>query len=116
MSLELPPIPDAERTPLVEALLDLVRALIDRVQQGDETIQQLRDEIALLKGQPPRPQIRPSILPLPTPPNDTPTGPAPRRRGKPSGPRNVELTIDRELSLHPAPLPEGARFKVRTDS
>ena len=111
MSFEVPPIPDAERTPLVMSLLDLVRSLLDRVQQGDETIQQLRDEIALLKGQKPRPQIRPSILPLPTPPNDTATGKSPRRRGKPSGPRNVELTIDREVALHPATLPEGAIFK-----
>ena len=110
MKLELPPIPDAERTPLVETLLDLLRQVVDRVQQLEETSQQLRDEIARLKGQKPRPPLQPSILQLPTPPNET--APAkPRQRGKPSGPRNVELAIDREVPLHPATLPEGAIFK-----
>jgi hypothetical protein len=111
MRLALPPIPDAERTPLVETLLDLVRQLLDRVHQLEETNQLLRDEIALFKGQKPRPQLQPSILPLPAPPNDAPTGKPPRRRGKPSGPRNVELAIDREVPLHPATLPEGAVFQ-----
>lgn len=110
MKLELPPIPDAERTPLVATLLDLLRHALDRVQQLEQTNQLLRDEIACLKGQKPRPQVQPSILPLPTPPNDTATG-KPRLRGKPSGPRNVELTIDHEVPLHPATLPQGAIFK-----
>jgi hypothetical protein len=111
MKFELPPIPDTERTPLVESLLDGIRQLLDRAHELEETIQQLRDENARLKGQKPRPQLQPSILQLPAPPNDTPTGKPPRRRGKPSGPRNVELTIDREIPLHPATLPEGAIFK-----
>lgn len=109
MKLELPPISDAERTPLVEALRDLIRQLLDRVQQLEEANQQLRDEIAVLKGQKPRPQLQPSILPLPTPPTAPPTG-TPRRRGKPTGPRNVELRIDREVPLHPTTLPAGAIF------
>ena len=111
MRLELPPIPDAERTPLVETLLGLLRQLLDRVNQLEEVNQQLRDEIALLKGQQPRPEIRPSILQLPAPPKDTPSGQQPRRRGKPSGPRTVELTMDREVHLHPSTLPAGAVFK-----
>jgi hypothetical protein len=110
MKLELPPIADAERTPLVESLLDLIRQLLDRVRQLEETNQQLRDEIALLKGQKPRPQLQPSILHLPDPPTTPPTG-TPRRRGKPTGPRNDQLIIDREVRLHPATLPEGATFQ-----
>jgi hypothetical protein len=110
MKLELPPIPDAERTPLVETLLDLLRQVVDRVNQLEEVNQQLRDEIALLQGQKPRPQLQPSILHLPTPPNDSATD-KPRRRGKPPGPRNVELAVHREVPVHPAILPEGAVFK-----
>jgi len=82
MKLELPPIPDAQRTPLVETLLDLLRQVVDRVQQLEETSQQLRDEIARLKGQNPRPQLQPSILQLTTPANDTaPAKPRPGAAG-----------------------------------
>ena len=109
MKVTLPDIPPEQRTPLVEALLDIGRQLLDRVHELEETVQQLRDEIAILKGQKPRPQISPSILQLP-PPTDTPT-PKERRRGKPTRPRNTELTIHREVPLHPPTLPEGATFK-----
>jgi hypothetical protein len=106
MNVELPDIPPEQRTPLVEALLDIIRLLLDRVRELEETNQQLRDEIALLKGQKPRPQISPSILQLPPP-----TTPQQRRRGKPMGPKNAELTIHREVPLHPPTLPQGATLK-----
>jgi len=107
MKATLPDIPPAERTPLVEALLDLIRQILDRVQALEQDNQQLRDENALLKGQTPRPQLSPSILPL-GPPTATPKE---RRRGKPTRPRTTELTIHREVPLHPPTLPAGARFK-----
>jgi len=52
---KIPPIPDAEQTPLVNALLEIIR-----IQQAQ--IQELRDEIARLKGQKPKPKIKPSAL------------------------------------------------------
>ena len=55
----LPAIPPEQRTPLVEALLAIIHAQQDRIGQLEETVQQLRDEIAILKGQKPRPQIAP---------------------------------------------------------
>jgi Transposase IS66 family len=109
MKVTLPDISPEQRTPLVEALLDLMRQVLDRVRQLEETNQQLRDEIAILKGQKPRPPISPSILQLP-PSTATPT-PTERRRGKPTRPRNSELTIHREVPLHPATLPVGATFQ-----
>jgi hypothetical protein len=109
MKVTLPDIPPEQRTPVVEALLDLVRQLLDRVHQLEDTVQQLRDEIALLQGQKPRPQLSPSILPRPAP-SASPTAPQ-RRRGKPSGPRNTQLTIHREVPLYPATLPVGATLK-----
>ena len=60
MKLELPEIRPEERTPLVEALLAILRQLADRVAELEQTNQQLRDEIARLKGQKPRPDIKPS--------------------------------------------------------
>jgi len=47
---------------VVESLLAIIRMQQDRIQQLEETVQQLRDEIAILKGQKPRPQIAPSRL------------------------------------------------------
>jgi hypothetical protein len=52
---KIPKIPDEERTPLVVALLEII-------QLQQEQIQALKDEIARLKGQKPRPKIKPSKL------------------------------------------------------
>ncbi len=65
MKIELPPISAGERTPLVECLLAILDAQQQRIQQLEETVLQLRDEIAILKGQKPRPQIAPSTLETP---------------------------------------------------
>jgi hypothetical protein len=50
MKLELPDICPEERTPLVEALLALLRQVLDRVGELETANQQLRDENAVLKG------------------------------------------------------------------
>jgi len=47
---KIPYIGEEERTPLVVALLEIIR-----IQQ--DLIQELRDEIATLKGQKPKPKI-----------------------------------------------------------
>jgi hypothetical protein len=52
---KIPEIPEDELTPLVTALMEIIR-----IQQ--EQIQELRDEIARLKGQKPKPKIKPSVL------------------------------------------------------
>jgi hypothetical protein len=110
MKVELPEIRPEERTPLVEALLAVLRQVLDHVGELEATNQQLRDEIAVLKGQKPRPQLRPSTLTLPAATGAGSSGPG-RRRGKPSQPKTSQLTIHREVPLHPAHLPEGATFK-----
>jgi hypothetical protein len=109
MKVLLPDIPPEQRTPVVESLLDIVRQLLDRVHELEDTVQQLRDEVAILKGQKPRPQISPSILQQPSP-TTTPSAKQ-RRRGKPTRPRLNELTIHREVPLHPPELPAGSIFK-----
>jgi len=110
MRIELPEIGPDDRTPLVEALLDLVRQLADRVSELEEAIQKLRDEIAVLQGQKPRPKISPSILTTP-PENREAADSKPRKRGKPSRPKTAELTIHHETPLHLADLPEGSRLR-----
>jgi hypothetical protein len=62
MKFELPEIRAEERTPLVEALLAIIRQFADRVAELEQSLQQVRDENAQLKGQKPRPDIKPSRL------------------------------------------------------
>jgi hypothetical protein len=52
---KLPVIPEAEQTPLVRSLLQIMA-------QQQEHIQQLEDAIRRLKGGPQRPQLKPSSL------------------------------------------------------
>ena len=56
MRLPLPDIPDAENTPLVRQLADIIYL------QHEHASTQLKDEIARLKGLKARPQIAPSSL------------------------------------------------------
>jgi hypothetical protein len=118
MKMELPEIRAEERTPLVEALLAIIRELLDRNQQLEEIVLQLRDEIAILKGQKPRPKIKPSSLESDTPPSQQ-QGPKKekpdQRPGSEKRSKNVELTIHHRLPLHIDDLPVGAVFKGYED-
>ena len=106
--MELPEIPTQERTPLVEALLGIIRQLLDRVRELEETNQQLRDEIATLKGQKPRPQIQPSLLEGAKAKGGSGGG---TRSDKSKRPKNAQLIIHHEITLHPDNLPVGARLQ-----
>jgi hypothetical protein len=109
MKTELPDIRTEERTPLVESLLAIIRVQQDRIQQLEETVQHLRDEIAILKGQKPRPDIKPSLLEATQPKTERPEGS--KRPGSAKRPKTAELHIDHEVPLHPKGLPVGATFK-----
>jgi hypothetical protein len=110
MKIELPPIPDEQRTPLVEQLLAIIDLLIRRVTQLEETVQQLRDEIAVLKGQKPKPKIAPSRLE--SPPPRPPLEPGQKRPGSAKRAKTAELTIHEEVPvpIPDADLPAGAVF------
>ena len=105
MRLEIPEIPAAERTPLVEALLALLDLQQQRIGQLEETVQQLRDEIAVLKGQKPRPQIAPSVLDQP--PAATPSAEQ-KRPGSDKRSRNAELVIHNTQWLDVPDAPPGS--------
>ena len=107
--MELPEVRPEDRTPLVEALLALVRQLLDRVAELEQTNQQLRDEIARLKGQKPRPDIKPSMLEAAQPKPQQQEGG--KRPGSAKRPKTAELTIHREVPLHIQDLPAAAKFR-----
>jgi hypothetical protein len=60
--LQIPDIAEADQTPLVTELLGIIAHLAEQVRQHEETIAQLQDEIAVLKGQKKRPRFKPSQL------------------------------------------------------
>jgi len=114
MKMELPEFRPEERTPLVETLLAIIRELLDRNQQLEETVLQLRDEIAILKGQKPRPKIKPSSLESATPPSQQEAAQKEKpdkRPGSEKRSKNAELTIHRRVPLYIDDLPPGAVFK-----
>jgi hypothetical protein len=109
MKMELPEVRPEERTPLVDALLAIIRQLLDRVGELEQANQQLRDEIARLKGQKPRPDIKPSMLEATQPKTEEKA--SGKRPGSAKRPKTAELTIHHEVPLHPQNLPAGATFR-----
>lgn len=104
---KLPVIPDAEQTPLVRSLLQII------VQQ-QEHIQRLEDEIRRLKGGPQRPQLKPSSL---EPGKEQTSAEAGQEDGQgrpgrgPQRQKTAELTIHVTERVPLAEVPAGARFK-----
>jgi Transposase IS66 family len=105
MRLSLPDIPEAERTPLVLLLLDIIH-------QQQQHLARLEDEIALLKGLKPRPTIQPSTLEAPPP--QTPAPPQ-KRPGSAKRRKNAHLTIHREVPVALPNPPPGATRKGYED-
>jgi hypothetical protein len=101
MKIELPPIPEAERTPLVEALLGIIDTQQQHLQKLEETVGQLKDEMALLKGQKPRPTIAPSRLE--TPPPKPPPAPGDKRPGSAKRSKNASFVTPIEVKI---PFPD----------
>jgi hypothetical protein len=59
---QIPKIPEDKKTPIISQLLELIEQQSVTIKLQAEEIQQLKDEIARLKGQKPKPKIRPSTL------------------------------------------------------
>src|SRR5205807_5359301 len=91
-----------ERTPRVLRLLEAI-------QQQQQLVQQLRDEIARLKGLTPRPTLAPSRLEQPPPP--APPPPGSKRPGSAKRPKNAHLVIHDEVILTVTDAPPGSVSK-----
>jgi len=126
MPIPLPDVPEADRSPLVQRLLEIihlqqdrirqledqVRLQQDRLQQLQERVHQLEDEIARLKGLTTRPRIAPSALETPPRP---PRDPRAKRPGSAKRSKTAQLTITDEVVIPLAHRPEGAVFKGYED-
>jgi hypothetical protein len=104
VTLKIPEISDEERTPLVAALLEIVQ-----VQQ--ELIQELRDEIARLKGQKPKPRIKPSSLGKKSRNKDRKGRPGNRSKRN----KTERLEIHETVILEPHNVPNGSKFRGYED-
>ena len=120
----LPTIPASQRTPLIEQLLAQIEQLLEENRRQAEQIQQLRDEIAILKGQKARPQFKPSGMETASEPDDDADGepesggerPPGKRAGAAKRRKTAQLTIHETRKVPPqAPVPAGSRFKGYRD-
>ena len=111
--LQLPTIPEDEQTPVVKVLLGIIEKLAVTVQRQEEQIQQLKDEVAILKGEKKRPKFKPSKLDPKTDQDDiAPTDKAGKRPGSKKRSKTAELMIHEEQIIPPrAQIPPGSRFK-----
>jgi hypothetical protein len=105
MSWPLPEIPEAENTPLVRQLLDIIRTQQDRLEQ-------LEDEILRLKGLKTRPTIAPS--PLERPPRP-PLLPGQKRPGSAKRSKTAQLVLTKEVKVPLVDRPHGSIFKGYED-
>jgi len=105
-TLKPPPIPEQDKSPLVEQLL----ALIER---QSVIIQQLKDEIARLKNQPPRPDIKPSSLGKKK--KRSKGSLRKKRAGSMKRSKTAYLEIHKTKPIEPENIPVGSEFKSYKD-
>jgi hypothetical protein len=101
MTWTVPEISEADDTPLVRQLLAIISG-------QQERLQQLEDEIALLKGLKTRPVIAPSCLE--TPPRKPPA-PGQKRPGSEKRSKTAQLIITDEKVIPLVDKPPGSTFK-----
>ena len=118
-AIQLPVIPEAERTPLVDSLLTIIEQLTERVCRQDEEIALLKDEVRVLKGEKKRPIFKPSQLDKKTEKlnkGGNKEAKDKRRPGSDKRNKNAQLTIHEDKVIQPeGGIPEGSRFKSYRD-
>jgi hypothetical protein len=103
-TFQVPNIAEEEKSELVIQLLEIIK-------QQAELIQELRDEIARLKGHNPKPKISPSVLEQPA--RNKPKGK--KRPGSKKRRKTAKLKIHDEPKVVAENIPEGSKFKGYKD-
>lgn len=116
---DLPDIPPDQQTPLVQSLVGIIEGLAEIVSHHEETIDVLKDEIQVLKGEKTRPRFKPSKMDEQTEPpedkNNKPDSP-PKRAGSAKAHKTSSLRIDEVIVIPPnLKVPTGSRFKGYRD-
>lgn len=105
---KLPDIPEGERTPLVTQLLEVLH-------YQAEMIQLLRDEIAVLKGNKPKPKIRPGKMEKGIKESSDNKVCEGKRPGSLKRSKTKELTIHETIPIPARDVPERSEFKGYKD-
>lgn len=105
---QIPDIPEGERTPFVTQLLEVVRYQV-------EIIQTLKDEIAVLKGNKPKPQIKPSKMENGSKGNQDKQSTDSKRPGSEKRSKTSELKVHEIIKIPAENVPEGSVFKGYKD-
>lgn len=113
--IQLPEIPEVEQTPLVQGLVGIIEKQAEQLGQQAETIEQLKDEIAVLKGEKQRPRFKASGMQKNA--GQAPESDAvnPKRAGSEKRSKTEQLVIHEERTIAPESIPEGSRFKGYQD-
>ena len=101
---KLPDIPEEERSPLVVKLLEIIRYLL-------EVLQALRDEVAVLKGNKPKPKIRPGKMEKESEDNQDKKSSDGKRPGSKKKKKTGQLEIHETIPIAAENIPEGSKFK-----
>ncbi len=104
-----PTVPHENQSPLVKQLLEFIEHQGMIIHQQAEEIQKLKDEIARLKKQPPRPKIKPSSLGKKK--NDSSASSRKKRPGSKKKSKTAQLKIHETKPIEPENIPPGSQFK-----
>jgi len=108
--IQIPKIPKEENTLIISQLLEVTEQQSVIIQLQVEEIQKLKDEIARLKGQKPKPKIRPSKLEKDTKgqkKKDT----SGKRPGSNKRNKTADLIIHKQIPVPPEAIPPNSIFK-----
>jgi len=105
-NLKPPEIPEKERSPFVEQLLAFI-------EHQNIIIQQLKDEIARIKNQPPRPTIKPSRLGKSK--KHISKSSRSKRPGSKKRSKTAHLKIHSTRPIEPDKIPNGSQFRYYKD-
>ncbi len=106
----------SEHSQTLKLVLEVCQSQQERIAILEETVAQLKDEIAILKGEKARPKIKPSTLNKDKREDEgQSSGKKHKETGAGKGKKPKELEIHETKILHPEPIPEGSVFKGYED-
>ena len=102
--IKIPEIPESEITPVIRLLLETIHQMSEKIKFLIMENQKLRDEISRLKGNPPKPKIKPSKL------SEDLTKRNRKKRRKKALSKKKDIKIDEDVILEPEDVPVDSKF------